>query len=135
MGDTRRRPHRAGSIVRGIVLVALVVVVAPAVVADGDVLAMPAVALVGLAAIAVAVVGLVYWLVTVGAPAGWVTRRAHGTWDRCVIGEVARRHSSLSQFDLRAAATAARLSNEHGLMLTLNMAGIRSMPVLGVTLA
>jgi membrane-associated phospholipid phosphatase len=152
MGDTRERPHLAGTILRGIVLVALVVVVAPAVIADGDVLAMPAVALVGLAAIAVAVVGLVHWFVTVGPPAGWLARRAHVTPDRVVIGgatalgfvaviglgwlrvELDRRHSSLSQFDLRAAATAARLSNEHGLMQTLNMAGIRSMLVLGVTL-
>jgi membrane-associated phospholipid phosphatase len=152
MDDTRERPHLAGSIVRAIILIALVVVVAPAVVADGDVLAMPAVALVLLAAIAVAVVGLVYWLVTVGAAAGWLARHARLSPDRVVIGgatalglvataglawfrfELDRQHSSLSQFDLRAAATAARLSNEHGLMLTLNMAGIRSMLVLGVTL-
>ncbi|HTD51192.1 MAG TPA: hypothetical protein VK771_11360, partial [Acidimicrobiia bacterium] len=82
MGDTRERRHLVGSIVRGIVLAALVVVVAPAVVADGDVLAMPAVALVGLAAIAVAVVGLVYWQLTVGWSAGWLARRAHLTPDR-----------------------------------------------------
>jgi len=152
MDDTSERPHLAGTILRVVAFVALVVVVVPAVVADGDVLAVPAVALVALVEIAVWAVGLVYWLVTVGGPGRWLTRRTGVTSDRAVVAgaaalglvavvglgwfrvELDRRHSALSAFDLRAAATAARLSNEYGLMHTLNMAGIRAMLVLGVTL-
>jgi undecaprenyl-diphosphatase len=149
MGDSPGSLHVPGSIIRGALLAGLAVVVAPAVVADGDALAVPAVALVLLAAIAVAIVGLGFWLVTVGAPAGFVTRRLRLTRDRIlvlfasVIGlaaaaglgwfrlQVHHRRAPLSQFDLRAAATAARLGGEHHLMQTLNTAGIRSMLVLG----
>ena len=149
MGDTRESLHVPGSIVRGVLLIALVGIAAPAVVAGGDVLAVPAVALVLLAAIAVAVVGISYWLVTVGALAGVAARSLRLTPDRItvvlasVIGstaavglawfrlELRHRRTPLSQFDLRAAATASRLGPEHHLMQTLNTAGIRSMLVLG----
>jgi membrane-associated phospholipid phosphatase len=152
MGDSRESLHVPGSIVRGILLIALVTIVAPAVVATGDTLAVPSVALVLLAAIAVAVVGLLYWLVTVGALAGWAARSLELTPDRVavvlasVIGvtaaaglawfrlELRHRRTPLSQFDLRAVASATRLNGEHQLMQTLNTVGIRSMLVLATML-
>lgn len=152
MSETRARLRVPATVVRVVLLLVLALVVAPAVVADGDALAVPAVALVLLAGIAVAIVGLVYWLVTVGVPAQWVARRLHATPDRvviagaCVLGataiaglgwfrlELRHRRTPLSQLDLRAAATAARLGGEHHLMETLNTVGIRSMLVLGALL-
>ena len=120
MGDAPASRHVPGSIVRGVLLLALVLLVAPAVVADGDALAVPAVALMLLAAICVAVVGLAYWLATSGALAGLLAGRLRLTRDRiavamaCVIGltaavglawfrlELRHRRTPLSQFDLRA---------------------------------
>ncbi len=139
----------AGSIVRGVLLAGLLVVVAPAIVRDGDVLASPAVALMLFGATAVAILSLAYRLATVGAPGEWLSYRLRLTADRlliaasaiaagsCAIGLSYLRsgindpHSPLAQFDLRASGTAVRLAGEFSLMQTLNSAGIRSMLVLG----
>jgi len=152
MGDTRASLRRPGSVIRAVLLVVLAVVVAPAVVTDGDALAVPSVALVLLAGIGVAVVGLAYSLLTTGGLAGLLTRRLRLNGDRirvgmaCVIGltaaaglswfraEVHRRRAPLAQFDLRAIATARRLDGERHLMQALNSVGIRSMLVLGAML-
>ena len=147
--DDPRDRHVAGSIVRGVVLVVLIVVIAPAIVRGGDVLAFPGVALPLLVALVVAVVSLTYWLATVGAPADWLARNLRLTPDRFVIATASAfgiasaiglmwfrngindPRSSLAQFDLRAASAAARLVGEASLMDNLNSLGIRSMLVLG----
>ena len=147
--DDARELRLAGSITRVVLLVVLLVVLAPAVVRVGDVFAVPAVTLMLLGAIVVVIVSLAYWLVTVGAPARWLSYRLRFTPDRvviatatiavigCGIGLVSFRsgirhpRSALAQFDLRAANTAVRLSGESHLMQSLNSAGIRSMLVLG----
>src|SRR5258705_12680131 len=68
-----------GTIVRVVVLVLLVAVVVPALIANGDALAVPVVALAALGATAVMVTGLVYWLLTKGIAGQWLARRAHVT--------------------------------------------------------
>ena len=78
--------HLAGSMVRGVALVVLLLLVVPAVVVNGDRLAVPVIALMVLAEIAIAVAAMVYWLVTVGAPAPWLARRLRMTPDRFLIG-------------------------------------------------
>jgi undecaprenyl-diphosphatase len=138
-----------GTIVRGVLLVLLVAVVAPALVANGDALAVPVVALAALGATAVAVAGLGYWLLTAGAPGRWLARHARLTSDRLLCGaallaalasvaalvwlrrQAGRPHSALAQLDLRAVATATRLTGERHLMETLNQRGIRAMVLLG----
>ena len=136
--DDARELRWPGSITRAVLLVVLLVVVAPAVIRVGDRFAAPAVALMLLGAIAVAVVSLTYWLVTVGAPAGWLSSRLRFTPDRVIIAAAAvvaiacgivlvgfrsgihHPHSALAQFDLRAASTAVRLTGESHMMQTLN---------------
>src|SRR4051794_17238410 len=138
----RRARGVIASTIRAVVLVVLLVVVAPAIVRDGDVLASPAVALMLLGATAVAILASVYSLATIGPVAAWLSNRLRLTADRLLlaaagtaigssaIGLVWLRsgitdpHSSLSQFDLRAAGTAVRLAGEFDLMQTLNSAGI-----------
>ena len=144
--------HVVGSLVRGVVLVVLVLIVAPAVIVDGDRLAVPVIALMVLAEIVIAVLAIVYWFATVGAPAPWLARRLRLTPDRFLIGACSVfvvgavialawfRHglrnvrSPLAQFDLRAASTAYRLAGERDLMQSLNRAGVRSMLLLGFML-
>jgi len=138
-----------GTIVRIVVLALLVAVVVPALIANGDALAVPVVALAALAATAVIVVGLVYWLLTRGIAGQWLARRAHVT-PNAVLGGGAivvavlsvaglvwlrtqddRTNSALGQLDLRAIATATRLVGERDLMESLNQTGIRTMVLLG----
>jgi len=144
--------HLTGSIVRAIALVLLIVVIAPAIIVNGDRLAVPAVALVLLAEILVVITAMTYWLLTVGAPAPWLARRLHVTPDRLLIAvgsvvtaigaiallwfhsQLLRQHSPLGQFDLRAAATAGRLVGERNLMSNLNRYGQKGMLVLPLML-
>src|SRR5689334_7212443 len=109
-----------GTIVRIVVLALLVAVVVPAVIANGDALAVPVVALLALAATAVVVGALVYGLLTDGVVGQWLARRARFTPDAVLCGGAIaaalasvvglvwlrvqdhRPHSALAQFNLRA---------------------------------
>jgi membrane-associated phospholipid phosphatase len=144
--------HLTGSVVRAIALVLLIVVIAPAIIVNGDRLAVPAVALVLLGEILVVIAAMTYWLLTVGAPALWLARRLRLTPDRLLIGvgavvaavgaiallwfhsQLLRQHSPMGQFDLRAAAAAGRLVGERNLMSNLNRYGQKAMLVLPLML-
>ena len=100
MRGRRQHPHLLGSLVRAAVLVAVAVVLVPAVIVESDLLVVPAVALVLLAWLTIALVALAHWVLIVGAPplvsttkaataAGWsaiaedpVGRRLHHLADR-----------------------------------------------------
>jgi undecaprenyl-diphosphatase len=138
-------PHLAGTMVRGVILVVLLLLVVPAIIGSGDRLAEPGVMLVLLAEILVVVATLVYWLVTVGAPAPWLARRLRVTPDRFLIAvgaatavfavlalawfhaQLTHQRSPLAQFDLRAIASAQRLVAQHNLMEKLNRYGQKGM--------
>src|SRR5258705_6906367 len=115
-----------GTIVRVVVLALLVAVVVPALIANGDALAVPAVALAALGATAVMVAGLVYWLLTKGIAGQWLALRAHVTPNAVLGGgaivaagasiaglvwprtQAHRTNSAPGQLHLRAIATATR---------------------------
>jgi undecaprenyl-diphosphatase len=99
MRGRRQHPHLLGSLIRAAVIVAVAVAV-PAVIVESDLLVLPAVALVLLAWLTIALVALAHWVLIVGAPplvsttktagaAGWsaiaddpVGRRLHHLADR-----------------------------------------------------
>jgi membrane-associated phospholipid phosphatase len=152
MEDTTEDSHLTGTVVRAIVLVLLLVVVVPAIIANGDHLAVPSIALMVLGEIVVVVCAMTYWLVTVGAPAPWLAKRLRLTPDRLLLGVAAvvtalgglallwfhaqlnLQHSPLGQLDLRAAATAGRLVGERDLMSNLNRYGQKGMLAIPVLL-
>jgi membrane-associated phospholipid phosphatase len=144
--------HLAGSMVRGVVLVILLLLVVPAVIVNSDQLAEPGVGLVLLGEIAVVVATLTYWLVTVGAPAQWFARRLRMTPDRFLIAvcavtavvaalalawfhdQLTSQVSPLAQLDLRAVGAAQRLVAQHDLMSQLNRYGQKGMLAIPVML-
>ena len=148
-GDAGERRAVFGTIVRIVALALLLAVVVPVLIANGDELAVPVVALVGLGTTAVMVAGLAYWLLTNGIVGQWLARRAHLTPNAVLCGGAVvaalvsiaglvwlraqdhRTHSALAQFNLRAIATATRLVGELDLMQSLNQTGIRTMVLVG----
>jgi undecaprenyl-diphosphatase len=118
------------------VLLAIVAVLA----ANGDVLAVPMVVLPILGVTSVAVLGIVFWLLTrafafrrngvllVGSLAFTIAGLAGLAWLRSLQHHT---HGALAELDLRAAATATRLAGERHLMDTLNQNSIRTMVLFG----
>jgi len=144
--------HLAGTLLRGVLIVILLLLVVPAVIVNADRLAEPGVGFVILAEIAVVVATLTFWIVTVGAPAPWLTRRLRMTPDRVLIAagavtavlavlalvwfhaQLTQQRSPLAQFDLRAIASAQRLVAQHDLMSRLNRWGQKGMLAIPVLL-
>jgi membrane-associated phospholipid phosphatase len=132
---------RAGSVILRVVLLAfLLLVVGPAVVANGDVLALPIVALPTLGVTAVAVFGLAFWLLTDAIGFGRDRVLLIGSSLIIVLGGVGiawarslqnHTHGALAELDLRAAATASRVFGVRDLMETLNQNSIRTMALFG----
>jgi undecaprenyl-diphosphatase len=135
---SRREP--AGVFWRVLLLLVLLVVVTPVVVANGDVLAVPMVALPALGVTVVAVCGIVFWLLTevFGLSRDRVLLIGSLLVATAGVAVVAlarslqnHPHGALAQLDLRAAALAAQLVGERDLMETLNQNSIRTMALFG----
>jgi len=127
-------------IVRVALLAVLLFVVAPVLVVNGDVLAVPMVALPALGVTLVAVFGLVFWLSTaalgfrrdrvllIGSVLFGVVGLVGLSWARSLQNHT---HGAPAGLDLRAASTASRLFGERDLMETLNQNSIRTMALFG----
>jgi len=127
-------------LLRVLLLVLLVAVVVPVVVVNGDVLAVPMVALPALGAATVAVLGIAFWLLTEAVGFGRNRVLLFGSlviaglgiaalaWARSVEDHA---QGAFARLDLRAAATATRLVGERHLMDTLNQNSIRTMALFG----
>jgi undecaprenyl-diphosphatase len=125
---------------RVVLLAFLLLVVGPVIVANGDVLAVPMVALPALGVTAVGVVGLVFWLMTDAIGFGRDRVLLIGSLLVGVLGMVGlawarslqhHTHGALAELDLRAAATASRVFGVRDLMETLNQNSIRTMALFG----
>src|SRR5258708_15871472 len=68
MSDGHRHPHLVGTIARIVALVVFGALLLPAIVIDGDLLVLPAAALVLLAWLVIALVALAHWVLTIGVP-------------------------------------------------------------------
>jgi undecaprenyl-diphosphatase len=125
---------------RVVALLLLLVVVAPVLVVNGDVLAVPMVVLPVLGVVGVTVLGLVFWLLdsALGISrdrvllVGSLVIAGFGVaglaWARSLQNHT---HGAVAELDLRAAATASRLFGERDLMETLNQNSIRTMVLFG----
>ena len=143
MSDGRRHPHLVGTLARIAALIVFGALLLPAIVIDGDLLVLPAAALVLLAWLVIALVALTHWVLTTGLPplvttaktavnAGWAAIADEPIGER--LHHVANRvHRSTQPLRSPGRWLARRLSLQpSGLPLTL--AAVLTATGLGVVL-